>query len=230
MPRRQLRGSAGQVFHVMNRAIQGLTLFTAPSDYQRFMAVVRGASERFRLAFFAYSVMPNHWHFVVRPETDDALSRCMHWLTTTHAQRWRRASGTYGRGAVYQGRFRWVAVEHDVHFLRVCRYVEQNALRALLVPRAEDWRWSSAWQRGNESVDLERPALAAWPVARPPSWTEVLNTPSPTAILEAIRACVRRERPYGSEEFQSRVAALHQVSLAKPGRPHQPLTAIHPVS
>jgi putative transposase len=219
MPKRQLTGSGGQVFHVMNRAIQGLTLFTAASDYQRFMAVLRAACQKFPLELFVYSVMPNHWHLVVRPATDDALSRCMHWLTTTHAQRWRRASGTYGRGAVYQGRFRWVAVEHDVHFLRVCRYVEQNAPRAHLVRRADAWAWSSAWQRLNPPPN--GPALADWPVARPASWLDVLNAPLPTAILDAIRACVRKERPYGTDEFRSRVAALHGISLARPGRPHQ---------
>src|SRR5208283_1639827 len=33
------------------------------------------------------------------------------------------------------------------HFLTVCRYVERNALRAILVERAEDWRWCSLRSR-----------------------------------------------------------------------------------
>ena len=37
--------------------------------------------------------------------------------------------------------------EKDGHFLAVARYVERNALRANLVVRAEEWRWSSLWRR-----------------------------------------------------------------------------------
>ena len=35
-------------------------------------------------------------------------------------------------------------IEEDEHWWSVLRYVERNALRANLVRRAEDWRWSSA--------------------------------------------------------------------------------------
>jgi putative transposase len=50
----------------------------------------------------------------------------------------------------YQGRFKSFPVEKDDHFLTVCRYVERNALRADMVARAEQWRWSSLWHRVNK--------------------------------------------------------------------------------
>ena len=48
---------------------------------------------------------------------------------------------------LYQGRYKSFPVESDDDFYQVARYVERNALRANLVSRAEDWRWSSLGRR-----------------------------------------------------------------------------------
>jgi putative transposase len=62
MPRRS-RVSTGQiVFHVLNRAIQGVTLFEHPADYEAFFEVFSEALRRFPIRLLVYCVMPNHWH------------------------------------------------------------------------------------------------------------------------------------------------------------------------
>jgi len=129
MPRRSGRASGRFGFHILNRAVQNTVIFHSPDDYRHFLGLVAQAAMRFRVRVLAYCIMPNHWHLVVWPETDDGLSRFMHWLTGTHAQRWRWAHGSQGRGAVYQGRFKAIAVQCDRHFLILCRYVERNPLR-----------------------------------------------------------------------------------------------------
>ena len=63
-----------------------------------------------------------------------------------------------GHGHVYQGRFKSFPISTDGYFHQAVRYVERNALRAKLVKRAEEWRWSSLWRR--ESGTLEQPAVA----------------------------------------------------------------------
>jgi putative transposase len=77
------------------------------------------------------------------------LSDFGHWLTLTHTQRWHAHYRDVGTGHLYQGRFKSFPIEQDEHFLQVCRYVERNPLRAGLVNRAEQWRWSSLWQRSS---------------------------------------------------------------------------------
>jgi putative transposase len=221
MPRRHLPGLDGLVFHVMNRAIEGVTLFEHGSAYDAFTQVLADAGRRYATRLLAYCVMPNHWHLVVQPDVDRVLSDYMRWLTTTHAQRWRRASCSRGRGAVYQGRFRWVPVEPDLHFLRLCLYVERNPVRAKLIARAERWRWSSAWQRGRNHG--EGPTLAEWPVTRPARWNDLLNERSSPAATDSIRQCVSRGRPFGSAEWCSRTSALYRISEQPPGRPPGPL-------
>ena len=78
--------------------------------------------------------------------------------------RWRKANDTVGEGAVYQGRYKAIPVHTEEHFLTVARYVERNPLRAGLVERAEDWRWSSLWHR---EVMKDNFPLAEWPVRTP---------------------------------------------------------------
>jgi putative transposase len=226
MPRRRLPGLHGVVFHVMNRAVDGVTLFDRPSEYDAFIRVLSAAGHRYPIRLLAYCVMPNHWHLVVQPEVDRVLSQYMHWLTTTHAQRWRRASHTHGRGAVYQGRYRWVPVEQDRHFLRLCAYVERNALRAKLTTRAEEWRWSSAWQR--DCYNCDGPSLADWPLVRPLHWTEILNATSAPTATEMIRACVRTGRPYGTGDWCSQTAAVYGITDGPPGRRPGAPTSLQP--
>ena len=117
MPRRS-RVSTGQfVFHVLNRAIQGVTLFERPADFEAVRRDSRrGGCVASRSACSPSAVMPNHWHLVLWPLDDDSLSLFMKWLTAAHARQWRDARGTRGRGAVYQGRFKAIAVQHDRPF------------------------------------------------------------------------------------------------------------------
>lgn len=218
MPTRPRISTGNLVFHVLNRAIQGVTVFECPSDYRLFCEALTEALERVPLRLLAYALMPNHWHLVVWPQGDGDLSAFMHWLTATHAKRWRKSKGTHGRGAVYQGRFKAIAVQHDGHLLRLIRYVERNAVRAKLVARAEDWSWCSAASLATASG---RPPLTPWPIDRPTDWLDKLNEPEPAGTLLKVRTALRTGRHYGSPSWRLRTArALRWRSgLRLPGRP-----------
>lgn len=199
MPRRSRLATGRYIFHVFNRAVQGVTLFETSADYDAFLRVLFETHQRIHMRVLAYVVMPNHWHLVLWPLTDDGLSEFIKWLSSTHASRWRVARGSRGRGAVYQGRFRAIAVQQGGHLLRLCRYVERNPVRAHLASRAEDWPWSSA---SPAALGQGRPELAEWPVKRPAEWLEMLNaTESPTALTE-IRTALRTGRHYGSPSWR----------------------------
>ena len=147
MPRRPRVCPAGTCFHVLNRAVARLTLFEKIEDYEAFERVLEEAVEREALPIFSYCVMPNHWHFVVRPDTKDQLSRFFRWLTHTHTMRWHAHYQTQGTGHLYQGRFKTFPIEEDDHLRTVMRYVERNPVRANLAVLAEDWQFGSCWRR-----------------------------------------------------------------------------------
>ena len=167
MVRRLRCADGGYVYHVLNRAVGRATLFDKARDYAAFEKVLRQGWERFGMRLLSFLLMPNHWHLVVWPSADGTLSTYLQWLTVTHVRRWHAHYHTGGTGPIYQGRFRSFPVQDGDHFLAVCRYVERNALRANLVPRAQDWRWSSLWHRDKQTGV---PWLSAWPMPIPEDW------------------------------------------------------------
>jgi len=173
----------------------------------------------------SYVLMPNHFHLVLWPKTDQALSRFMQWLTLTHAQRWHAHRHSAGTGALYGARFKSFPVREDEHFLKVCRYVERNPLRAKLVKRAQEWPWSSLHKRDRSCKHKPGRAelLDEWPVDRPRAWVKWVSQPESEAELEALRNCVRRERPYGDDTWAKKIAAKlgSEQSLRPRGRPRR---------
>jgi putative transposase len=205
------------VFHVVNRSAKKARLFDTHDDYLAVRNVLALGVERFGVELFAYSIMPNHWHYVIATRIDRELSRFMHWFETTHARRWQLAHGSEGLGAVYQGRFKSIAIQADAHFLWVCRYVERNALRANLVSRAEAWPWSSLWQRIHGS---EGPPLSEWPTPQPGNWLTHVNTPQTDGEMDAFRKAMDTKQPFGDEQWSRETAKSLGCTTRRPrGRP-----------
>ena len=203
MPRRPRFAQAGYVFHVLNRGAGRQTLFETDGDYDAFVSLLEQARQKVKMRILAFCVMPNHWHLLLWPEHDDALSEYMRWLTVTHSQRWHARRRTAGTGPVYQGRFKSFPVQEDQHFLGVCGYVERNALRGSLCARAELWKWSSAWASRENACAV---TLSPWPVARPADWQAYLNEPQSEAELALIRHSVNHGRPYGESDWIKQTA------------------------
>jgi putative transposase len=218
---RPLRNAVGGViYHALNRANAHMQIFETAADFEGFEKVLMDAHARVHTRILAYCLMPNHWHLILRPTCDGELSRFMAWVTLTHTQRWHAHRQSIGEGHLYQGRYKSFPVQEDGHFLTVCRYVERNALRAGLVARAEEWRWSSLWHRARNEGAL--PAwLYPWPVERPRHWLDWVNQPQTPAELEAVRNSVQRGQPYGAIHWVRDTAeALRLASTLRPrGRP-----------
>ena len=74
MARRTRCADAGYVYHVLNRAVGRARIFDKSADYAAFEKVLRQAWERLDMRLLAYVILPNHWHLVVWPQHDGALS------------------------------------------------------------------------------------------------------------------------------------------------------------
>ena len=160
----------------------------------------------------------NHWHLVLWPREDGDLSDYMGWLTNTHTRRWHLAHGTVGTGPLYQGRFKSFPIQEDEHFFTVCRYVERNALRAIVVTSAEQWRWSSLWHRVNRSAAV---TLADWPLRPGQNWLDYVTQPDTETELKALRRSAHVGTPFGETVWQQATAKRLglESTLRRPGRP-----------
>lgn len=210
---------AGIPFHVMNRGAKKARLFDEDGDYQAFMRCLGNAATRVEVDLYAYCLMPNHFHLVVAAREEGGLPRFMKILLGVHSLRWHAHRGDLGCGAVYQGRYRAFPIQTEAYFYAACRYVERNPVRAGLVPRAEEWRWSSASPAGSATrCDVE---LSDWPVDRPEDWVDLVNTfESPTELAHIRRSAVR-QLPLGDPAWVGRIAGRLGIGsrLRPPGRP-----------
>jgi putative transposase len=197
-----------------------MRLFSKDKDYAAFETLLEETWESRPMRICAYCLMPNHWHLLLWPERKRDLAAFMQQLTTKHVRRWQLHRDKVGYGHVYQGRYKSFPVEHDEHFYQVARYVERNPLRAALVERAEDWRWSSLWRRSAGTSD-ERQLLSEWPVAYPKNWRTLVNKPQTEPEINAIRRSVARGQPYGSEDWVRQTAKRLRLesTLRAPHRP-----------
>jgi putative transposase len=214
------------VYHVLNRSVGKMKMFSRPKDFAAFQSLLIEAHERFPLRLLAWCVMGTHWHFVAWPREDGELTAFFRWLAHTHAMRWRVAHHTVGYGHLYQGRFKSFPVQRDGHLLDVCRYVERNALTVGLVDRAEQWPWGSLWAREQGPPELQA-ILHDWPVDRPANWVERVNQPITDTELSRLRTCVSRGQPLGDDTWINRtVRQLDlQHTIRREGRPEKPKTA-----
>ncbi len=222
MPRRPRYATGGLAYHVLNRRVGRLPLFEQPGDYAAFEKILQEAHSRTGIRIVAYYLMPNHWHLLLWPKEDGELSEVMRWVTVTHMQRWHAHRHTTGSGPVYQGRFKSFPVQNDEHFVTVARYVERNAVRAKLVARAEEWQWCSFWRWVQNDSRLTE-FLAEWPMERPRQWLQWANETERESELEDLRSSAQRGRPFGNEEWATRIAKQLGLESAfrQRGRPRE---------
>jgi putative transposase len=135
--------------------------------------------------------MPNHFHAIIQPDSEGALSAYFQWALGRYACDLRSRTQTIGHGHVFQRRFWSDPIQDERHFLSVLRHIEANPVRARLAPRAEDWPWSSIALRSL----IRQPILDALPIHLPTDWTAIVNLPQPAAELEVLRTPETRGRP-----------------------------------
>jgi len=221
MPRVARAVVAGGIYHVLNRGNARADIFLKAGDYEAFLRVLCEARERYPVDLFAWCLMTNHWHLVLRPREAPALSDFMRWVGVTHVRRYQEHYHQRGGGHLYQGRFKSFLVQSDAHFLTVCRYVEANPVRAGMVRRAEHWQWSSL---GYDPASVPRVTCADWPVDRPRGWAHVVNQALPPADADAVRISITRDRPFGDPAWtEQTVKRLGLLATVRPrGRPGKP--------
>ncbi len=153
--------------------------------------------------------MPNHFHALLSPVSDGALSAYMHWVQGCYACDFRSMTKTTGQGHVFQRRFWSDGITDARHFLAVLRYIEANPLRAQLVEKAEDWIWSSLTLR---AIDIDQ-LLDPLPYWLPDCWADVVNAAQPIAEIRHIRNPDVRGRPARTAWHQDPAIPPHSSIL-----------------
>lgn len=191
MPRGNRIVPPGGVLHIVNRGNDKKIIFPEPTDYAAFLVLLREARESFGVELYAYCLMPNHFHLVVRTSGLDEISAYMHFVQREHACDLRRCGRSKGHGHVFQRRYWSKVVEGEGYLMTVMRYVEANPFRSALVGASQSWEWSSLWDRETGERDLLHPS----PIWLPDAWRTIVTVPLQSADLERIRRPEKIGRP-----------------------------------
>lgn len=131
----------GLSVHVVKRGNNRGHIFQRNADYEVFLALIRRAVRRHPVALHAYVLMTNHFHLLVTPAAATALPGIMKEINGAYTRYYNREHQRIG--TMWSGRYRGIVIEDDRYWLTCLRYIEQNPVRAGIVPSAADYRWSS---------------------------------------------------------------------------------------
>jgi len=197
MPRIGRAVAVGFPHHITQRGNYGQRVFESDEDYLRYLEWLQQYSQKYALKMWAYCLMSNHVHFIAVPMEDDALAKTFNTLHMRYSQYANLKQNN--RGHLWQGRFFSCALD-EKHVYAGVRYVENNPVKARIVRKAEQYRWSSARAHVRGEAD---PVLAeeCYLVKRIKDWSEYLRGKGDTVLVEEIRQNTRTGRPCGGEGF-----------------------------
>lgn len=140
MPRQARKKSESKIYHIMLRGINQQQIFEDSEDCDRFLAVLQECKEICGFAVYAYCLMGNHIHLLIKEGLEPLeqvfkriCGRFVYWYNV----KYRRV------GHLFQDRFKSEPVDSKEYLLTVVRYIHQNPVKAGLCREVSDYAYSS---------------------------------------------------------------------------------------
>lgn len=140
MPRTARKKSESGIYHILLRGQNRQIIFEDDEDKERFLQTLKGCKDKSGFRIYAYCLMGNHIHLLIH-ELNEQIGIIMRRIGASyvHWYNWK-----YIRcGHLFQDRYKSEPVETEKYFLTVLRYIHQNPVKAVLVKKASDYKWSS---------------------------------------------------------------------------------------
>jgi len=141
MPRAARKVSSTGIYHIMIRGINRSGIFYDVEDKNKFLEILEKVKGEAKFELYAYCLMGNHAHFLLKENEESTISEIM-----------KKVCGTYGSwfnyrhhrvGHLFQDRFKSECVETQTYFVTVLKYILNNPVNANIVEEAKDYKWSS---------------------------------------------------------------------------------------
>lgn len=225
MPRQPRLELQGIPLHVTQRGVNKCAIFLDDEDRRHFYGLLLDSMAKHSIAVHAWVFMDNHFHLLLTPLHTGTLSLAMRRMGQCYVQAFNRRHKR--SGTLWQGRFKSCLVDSEQYLLAVYRYIELNPVRAAMVERPEQYRWSSIHANLNRHHDalvtphLVFTALASDAATRRQIYSEWMQQAVSDEDLQRIRRHIQQERALGSKTFQGMMEkALGRPVVARPrGRP-----------
>lgn len=163
----------GETYHTFNRSIARQPIFLNVRNYSRALELIHFYSYiqprlrfshynrlplkekadfmedlkingRKQIRLFAFCLMPNHIHFLMKESEKNGISRFMSNFQNSYAKYLNLK--TDRTGSLFQSMFKAVRIESDEQLIHVCRYIHLNPLTSYVIRDMDDleqYPWSS---------------------------------------------------------------------------------------
>ena len=140
IPRKPRIWYPGAKYHIMNRGNRRTTIFQDDEDYQTFLFFLTTAQEKFPFFLISYCLMTNHIHLQIETITHQP-GKIMQYILTNYSNYYNTKYGYIGH--LFQGRYQGEIIDNDAYMLQTSRYIHLNPVKAKIVEKPAEYKWSS---------------------------------------------------------------------------------------
>jgi putative transposase len=206
MPRPLRYDVVGVPQHVIQRGINRQRTFFSRRDCHRYLGWLSRAARECSCDVHAYVLMTNHVHLLVTPREPMAIAAMMQSLGRRYVLYVNHARGR--TGGLWEGRYKASLVATGSYLWACYRYIELNPVRAGMVARPDEYRWSSFHRNSlgrRDAVVTEHPEyteLGDTVPVRAAVYSQIFDEGLEDTTVRDIRQCLERCDPYGSDPFK----------------------------
>ena len=151
MPYRIVKDFKNNFYHIYNRGNNYQNIFIEERNYKFFINKLFYFFHN-KASLISYCLMPNHYHLLVKMNDNDQLPKIMQRLSTSYTKSINKA---YNRvGHLFQGRYKSKLIPNNDYLLHLSRYIHLNPVKAKLVSKPENWKYSSYNDYVNGTSDM----------------------------------------------------------------------------
>mgnify|MGYP001610262923 FL=1 len=221
MPRSARLVAQGLPHHIIQRGNRRQKVFLNENDKYAYLELLHEQKLKYNLKIWAYCLMDNHVHLIVVPEKEENLSMA---IGEAHKNYTRMINFREGwRGYLWEGRFKSFILDEQYLFAAV-RYVERNPVRAKIVKKAHEYKWSSAKIRVNKlASDLLDDFFLTEEIA---DWEDYLSEDENMEDLILFRRHGATGKPLGNPLFIKGIGQRFGIDLEPKKRGPKPKLSI----
>ena len=163
MPKRKTILATGETYHIFNRSLQHVPIFSTKTEFEQFLVAARyylqknppvklsyyrQQPDRYKLDFnktvvrlSAHCLMPSHFHLLLTQLEDEGIKKYIHKVATSYSRYFNTKHER--KGPLFESKFKAVRIESHEQLVHLSRYIHLNPVTAYLVEDPEDYQYSS---------------------------------------------------------------------------------------
>lgn len=219
----------GYPHHVIQRGNNRQPIVLDEADRRMLYTLWLEESQRHKVAVNAYVLLDNHFHMLLTPPSDEAMSLMMQSVGRSYVRYFNKRH--IRSGTLWEGRYKSSLIDSEAYLLTCMAYIDLNPVRAGVAESAEDFSWSSYKHLAGQNIDkLVTPHALYWglgntPFAREAAYAEFVAGGLSAAIQKALTESALKGRVVGRPDFLTSLekSTQRQILPQKAGRPFKKL-------